>query len=145
MPLIFYIVNVLIIGHSPSEPRLIKFLHTGPNDVPISDITISLKDRPSESILEYVVVVDEKTFNEVESYVVRKDTHLQKFKKEDEYNFRIERINGKDTTFYLLAGQKKSVKYFDKLRSMVIRNETKSKSLLEQLDVLMDRIEPRHN
>jgi len=145
-PLI-YIVNFLISLYSSGETRSIRFLHRGPNDVPIYDITINLEDgsvRSDHSFFEYVVVVNEKTFNEVESYVVKEDTHLQKFEKEDEYNFRIERIKGQDTIFYLLSGQKSSIKYFGKLRSDVRDKTSKSEALITQLDVLMDRIEKKN-
>ncbi len=141
---LIYFLNILTFLFLPNEPRSIRFLHRGPNDVPFNNITISLEDIPSKSFFEYVVVVNEKTFNEVESYVKNANTHLKNFKKENEYNFRIEQINKQDTTYYLLSGQRESLKYFNELKVRINRKTTHSEKLNEQLKALIERIELKH-
>ena len=109
----------------------------------INHITVALKENPNASLFERWTVVNEKTFNEVEVFLLKENTHLQKFKKVDEYNFRVERIIGKDTTYYLLSGQKASVKYFGKLKSRIVTKAGQSEKLIKELDVLLDRIEKK--
>lgn len=138
-------VALLVFGQDTTESKLIRFLHRGPNDTMINSFTVALKENPNASLFEGWTVVNEATFNEVEAFFLTENTHVQKFKKVDEYNFRIERIIGNDTTYYLLSGQKASVKYFSKLRSRMVTEESQSKKLIMELDVLLDRIEEKHN
>ncbi|MBL0745365.1 hypothetical protein [Chryseolinea lacunae] len=139
---IIFLFLSLVPGQEPQEFRALRFLHRGPNDVPIYDITITERKLPDSSFFESFVVVDKKIFDQVESFYYKEDTQLKEFQKVDTYNFRIERVSGRDTVFYLLSGQKNSVRYFKKLRSCVLKKSPPSE-LVEELDVLLDRIDDK--
>ncbi len=124
-----------------TEVKCIKFVHEGPNDLPIYDIIIVKERKSIDPYFERLVIVDEDVFSEVESYVMSNNTEIKVIDKEREFNFSVNVIGENDSTFYLLLGHDMSVGYYRDLRNRLAGSKkSKYEAVIKELDILLDRL-----
>jgi hypothetical protein len=117
----------------------IRIDHIGINSgdhTQIVDLIISVNQKKVRRSFEKNIIVSEKLFDEIKSYVTKQNNHITKMAVQEFSAFNISIFSDGKVLNYAVSSKSKSTQYFTDLRKIV----PESPSLTDELDKLLTLI-----